>query len=104
VVDALPLILVKENQAGHISRVVPHLIKGGITHLQYDDDTNPEQDLAIANLKFLLICFEFLSGLKIKNHKSEVIVMGVEPEEQARVACLLNCQEGSFPSNILAFL
>jgi hypothetical protein len=32
--------------------------------------------------------------MKINFHKSEVIVMGVEPEEQARVAILLNCQQG----------
>jgi hypothetical protein len=30
--------------------------------------------------------------------------MGVEPEEQARVACLLNCQEGAFPFKYLGFL
>jgi hypothetical protein len=34
-------------------------------------------DAGINNLKFLLICFELLSGLKINYHKSEVIVMGV---------------------------
>jgi hypothetical protein len=33
-------------------------------------------DFNIANLKFILICFELLSGLKINYHKSEVIVMG----------------------------
>jgi hypothetical protein len=60
-------------------------------------------NLAIANLKFLLICFELLSGLKINYHKSEVIVMGVAVEEQARVDCLLNCQEGVFPFKYLGF-
>jgi hypothetical protein len=60
-------------------------------------------DLAIANLKFLLICFEMLSGLKINYHKSEVIVMGVSPEEQARVANLLNWQVGAFPFKYLGF-
>jgi hypothetical protein len=33
-------------------------------------------DLGITNLKFLLICFELLSGLKINYHRSKVIVMG----------------------------
>jgi hypothetical protein len=74
--------------------------------VQYADDTMiliQNDDLAIANLKFLLICFELLSGLKINYHKSEVIVMGVAVEEQARVACLLNCQEGVFPFRYLGF-
>jgi hypothetical protein len=60
-------------------------------------------DLNIANLKFILICFELLSGLKINYHKSEVIVMRVEAQEQARVANLLNCREGAFPFRYLGF-
>jgi hypothetical protein len=87
VVDALDAILVRAREAGHIQGVVPHLIPGGVTHLQYADDTmimiqNSEE--GVRNLKFILICFEMLSGLKINFHKSEVIVMGVrqriEPE------------------------
>jgi hypothetical protein len=38
-VDALEAMLAKANEAGHIQGVVPHLFLGGITHLQYVDDT-----------------------------------------------------------------
>ena len=106
VVDALDAILLKASVAGHIQGVIPHLIPGGITHLQYADDTMimiHKSDLALANLKFLLICFELLSGLKINFHKSEVIVMGCSLEEQARVANVLNCGLGSFPFTYLGF-
>jgi hypothetical protein len=68
---------------------VPHLILGGITHLQYADDTIimiQDGDEQLANLKFILMCFEDMSGLKINYHKSEVIVMGRSPERQQRVA------------------
>jgi hypothetical protein len=58
----------------------------------------------IANLKFLLIAFEILLGLKINFLKSEVIVMGAPPSEQARVAHALNCKEGAFPFTYLGFL
>jgi hypothetical protein len=47
-------------------------------------------DNSIGNLKFLLIAFEILLGLTINFLKSEVIVMGVSQEEQARVAHALN--------------
>jgi hypothetical protein len=57
----------------------------------------------IRNLKFILLCFELLSGMKINFHKSEVIVMGVVPEEEERVARLLNCKRGSFPFTYLGF-
>jgi hypothetical protein len=60
-------------------------------------------DARINNLKFLLICFELLSGLKINYHKSEVIVMGVSRQEQTRVANLLNCKEGELPFRYLGF-
>jgi hypothetical protein len=60
-------------------------------------------DLAIATLKFILICFEILSGLKINFSKSEVIVTGVSQLEQARVARMFNCKEGRFPLSYLGF-
>jgi hypothetical protein len=59
--------------------------------------------MCIANLKFLRIAFEILSGLKINFLKSEVIVMGASPTEQARVANALNCKEGAFPFTYLRF-
>jgi hypothetical protein len=38
-VDALAAMLARARDAGHIRGVVPHLILGGVTHLQYADDT-----------------------------------------------------------------
>jgi hypothetical protein len=97
-------MLARANAAGHISGVVPHLIPGGITHLQYADDTliliqYDEQQLI--NLKFLLLCFEEMSGLKINYLKSEVIVMNQPRDVQQRVADTLNCKLGAFPFTYL---
>jgi hypothetical protein len=58
---------------------------------------------SLTNLKFLLLCFELLSGMQINFHKNEVIVMGVGEAEQARVARLLNCKQGKFPFTYLGF-
>jgi hypothetical protein len=41
--------------------------------------------------------------MKINFHKNEVIVMGVDVAEQARVARLLNCKQGKFPFTYLGF-
>jgi hypothetical protein len=57
----------------------------------------------LVNLKFILLCFELLSCMKINFHKSEVIVMGVDAEKQARVARLLNRRQGKFPFTYLGF-
>ena len=100
IADALALMLDAASRAGHIKGVIPHLIPGGVTHLQYADDTIlliQNDTLSMANLKFLLICFELLSGLKINYLKSEVIAMGISTQEQTRIANLLNCRVSSFP-------
>jgi hypothetical protein len=88
-VEALSIILTSAAAAGNIVGVVPHLIPGGITHLQYADDTLimiQDDDTQIANLKFLLVCFEDMSGLKINYHKSEVVVMGTPTLRKQQVA------------------
>jgi hypothetical protein len=41
---------------------------------------------SIRNMKFLLYCFEWLSGLKINYHKSEVVVFGVETKTETKIA------------------
>jgi hypothetical protein len=61
-------------------------------------------EMGLINLKFFLLCFELLSGMKINFHKSEVIVMGCDAEEQARVAWLLNCKQGKFSFTYLGFI
>ena len=79
-VDALVGILDKAKLAGHLKGVVSHLIPDrGVTHLKYADDTMimvEGSDSDIVNLKFLLLCFEEMSGLKINFDKSEVVVLG----------------------------
>jgi hypothetical protein len=46
----------------------------------------PFIDREIVITKFLLYCFEELSGMKINYHKSEVFTVGLELEERERVA------------------
>lgn len=97
---ALAGILDKAKRNGLIKGVVPHLVEGGLTHLQYADDTvilMDCDDSTITNMKFLLYCFEWLSGLKVNYHKSEVIVFGVQEEEQWRIANMLKCKVGKLP-------
>jgi hypothetical protein len=72
-VDSLAAIIVMASELGHLQGIVPHLIPGGVTHLQYADDTlillDPS-DIGVANLKLLLLCFENMSRLKINFAKS----------------------------------
>ena len=58
-------------------------------------------DEYILDLKFLLYCFEWMSGLKINYHKSEVFVVGVDNSEAQRVVNMFNCKLGQFPLTYL---
>jgi hypothetical protein len=93
--------------AGKIKGLVPNLIEGGLTHLQYANDTiiflNMD-DQSIIHTKFLLYCFENMSGLKINYQKSEVFVLGCSEEEAIRVAQMLNCNTGHLPLRYLGVL
>jgi hypothetical protein len=77
-VDALAAMISRASHTGHIHGVVRHLIPGGVTHLQYADDTMiliDPTDEGIANLKLILLAFEDMSGLKINFNKSELVVL-----------------------------
>ena len=89
---------------GHIKGVLEDLILGGISHIQYADDTVimiDGSDTSIRNLKLILYCFEWLFGLKINFHKSEVFAFGVPHSEKLRMANMLNCVLGNLPLKYL---
>ena len=74
--------------------------------MQYADDTvlivDGDPD-SIKNLKFLLYCFEWMSGLKINYHKSELFTFGMDEADQQVAANMLNCNIGKMPMKYLAF-
>lgn len=52
-------------------------------------------------LKFLMFCFEEMSGMKINYQKSEAYVLGVDKEEEIRIANMFNCKVGTMPFTYL---
>jgi hypothetical protein len=105
--DALATMFENAKLTGQIRGLVPSLVEGGLTHLQYADDTIiflNFDDQSIYNTKFLLYCFEDMSGLKINYEKSEVFVLGGSDEEQKRVAEMFNCNSGNLPMKYLGVM
>jgi hypothetical protein len=97
------MILGVTKSDGHIKGLSLHLIPGGVSCLRYLDDTIimiQQEDLNIANLKFLLHFFENMSGLCINFPKREVMVLGTSPEEQQRITNILNCKLGIPPLHL----
>jgi hypothetical protein len=107
VANALASIMRKGSQERLIKGLIPELVDGGLTHLQYADDTIiflHAEEHSIANVKFLLYCFENMSELKINYQKSEVYVLGASKEESAQIANWVNCRDGVFPMKYLRVL
>jgi hypothetical protein len=97
-------MLQKAVNKGHIRGVVDELILGGVSHIQYVDDTVimiDGSDRSVINLKLILYCFEWLTGLKINFHESEVYVFGAQQREKERLANMLNCVLGELPLKYL---
>jgi hypothetical protein len=81
-----------------------HLIPEGISHIKYADDTVIMIDgsmKSIRNLKLIIYCFEWLSGLKINFHKSEVYVFVYQQQDKEIMANMLNYVLGEFPVKYL---
>ena len=104
VADALSNLLDKAVAKGHLVGTLDWLIPGGISHIQYADDTVimiDGSDSSILSLKLILYCFEWLSGLKINFHKSDVYVFGVDQRQKEHLANMLNCRLGEWPMKYL---
>jgi hypothetical protein len=70
--EGLAEMLNSARVAGHIKGLAGHLVEGGVSHLQYADDTIilMENDMdSFITIKFLLYCYEAMSGLKINYQK-----------------------------------
>jgi hypothetical protein len=69
VVDMLAVLIARAKEAGQIKGVIPHLVKDGLSILQYVDNTvifmSHDVEKAI-DMKLILTTFEQLSGLKNK--------------------------------------
>jgi hypothetical protein len=73
------MLAILSERDGQIEGVIPHLVDGGLSILQYADDTilSMEHDLEEAqNLKLILAAFEQLLGLKINFHKIKLFYLG----------------------------
>jgi hypothetical protein len=104
VADALSKILSKAKEKGVNTGLVPELVEGGLTHLQYADDTIlfiEDSESNITNFKFLLFYYEEMSGLRINYNKSEVFVVGADNQHAVMVIGKFNCKLGELPMKYL---
>jgi hypothetical protein len=104
VADMLAILIARAKEDGHIGGLVPHFVEGGVSILQYADDTIlfMEHDLEKAvNMKLILSIFEQLSGLKINFHQSEIFYFGRAKEMEEQYKQIFGCEAGALPFRYL---
>jgi hypothetical protein len=72
--------------------------------LQYADNTLlflEHNYIAASHLKWLLMCFEKLSGVKINYHKSDLTPINLNEEESQNYSRIFWCKLGEFPFKYL---
>jgi mannosylglycoprotein endo-beta-mannosidase len=102
--DVLATLVSRAQEQGFIKGLIPEMYDGGLTLLQYADDTIFvfEDNLEYArNLKIILCTFEHLTGLKINFSKSEVYCFGSVVEKQEEYAYIFTCKVGEVPFRYL---
>src|SRR6266498_1861909 len=104
VADMLAILIARAKEDGRVGGLILHLVDGGVSILQYADDTIlfMEHDLEKAvNMKLILCIFEQLSGLKINFHKSEIFCFGKAKDDEQQYKQIFGCESGSLPFRYL---
>jgi len=104
VADIFTRMLIKAARNNLVSGLMPQVIEGGIVSLQYADDTLLflEDNIGKANnLKWLLLCYEQMTGMKINYDKSDLLTIGVDEERVNDFAKIFCCKIGEFTLKFL---
>jgi hypothetical protein len=100
----LAILIARAKEDRQVSGLIPHLVDGGVSILQYAYDTILflEHDFEKAlNMKLVLCIFEQLSGLKINFHKREIFCFGKAKEVENDCKTLFGCDISSLPFRYL---
>jgi hypothetical protein len=88
----------------HILGLMESMCPEGVINLQYVDDTLlfMKHDLnAACHLKWLMLCFEKLSGMKINYNKSDMTAINLEEDETQDYVKIFCCKVSLFPFKYL---
>jgi hypothetical protein len=102
--DVFTRVLIKAASRNLISGMFRSFCPSGIISMQYADDTllflEKYSDNA-RNLKWLLSCFEQMSGMRINFHKCDLVPINVDVDDAQEYAQALSCKLGEFPLKYL---
>jgi hypothetical protein len=105
VLDLLAIIIVRAKDDVQVSSLIPHLVKGGVSILQYADDTILFMDKDLektVNMKLIMCIFEQILGFKINFHESEIFYLEKAKYTKQQYDKNFGCESGSLPFWYLA--
>jgi hypothetical protein len=100
VVDVFIRMLVKAHDKGYITGLLSAMNPIGVVSLQYADDTLLFLEhwyQYATHLKWLMTCFEKMSGMRINYNKSDLTPINLEDDESHNYVKIFYCRVGSFP-------
>jgi hypothetical protein len=104
-VDVVTRMLKKVSNNNLIKGLGEDLVDGGVISLQYADDTIlfvANEGECARNMKWVLTCFELISGMRVNYQKSELVPVNIEREEN--ITCFaetFGCPVGTLPIKYL---
>jgi hypothetical protein len=104
VVDVFTRMLSKAALKGYISSFMDDVYPGGVISLQYADNTLlflSHNKKVVVYLKWIMIFFEKISGMRINYSKSELTPINLDEEETQGYAKIFFCKIGRFPFTYL---
>lgn len=104
VADIFTRILVKASRNNILEGLFPSSNSAGIISMQYADGTLlllSNNTSHARNLKWLLSCFEQLSGMRINFHKCDLVPININEDDANIFAQILGCKLSEFPIKYL---
>jgi len=99
VADVFTRMLMKAARQNLITGLLSQVEEGGVISLQYADDTMLflKNDIEKAStLKWFLVYFEQMSGMKINYDKSDLLTIGMSEDEANEFAKIFCCNKNEF--------
>jgi hypothetical protein len=103
VIDVFTRMMGKAARKGYIQGFMTQVFPEGVISLQYANDTLifHGHDLeAACHLKWIMVCFEQLSRMKINYHKSDLVPVNLDENETQLYAKKIVAKWDLFLSNI----
>jgi hypothetical protein len=100
VADVFTRMLMKATSKKYISSFMSNVCPEGVLSLQYTDDTLlflKHNYVDVMHLKWIMVCFEQLFGLKINYGKSDMVHVNLDDDETQQYARIFCCKVGAFP-------